>query len=122
MVNRRHRTAPSPQRRLLQSLVPSRHIGTDRGTLSTLADDGPMGAVQRRAGSVAEQMQAEGEKDDIINRVHQDCVECRTSCTANVSSRNPGEQGIGEYNRIDVHCCKERGMYEERSCEAHVPI
>jgi hypothetical protein len=72
--------------------------------------------------SVAEQMHTEDEKDNVVHHVHQDGVACRTSCTANVSSGNPSQEGIGEHNRVDVHCRKERGMYEERRNEAHVPI
>ena len=64
----------------------------------------------RGAISVAEQIQAEDEKDDIVNHVHQDRVACRTSCSANVSSGNPSEEGIGEQNRVDVHCSKQRSL------------
>src|SRR5450432_2660463 len=71
---------------------------------------------------MAEQMQSEREKDDIVNHVELDCVECRTSCTANVSSGNPSEEGIGECNRVEVHCHKDRRVYEDRSNKADVPI
>src|ERR1700733_10874657 len=72
--------------------------------------------------SVAEQMQAEDEKDDVVNDVHQDCVKCRISCSANVSSSNPSEESIGEHNRVDVHCRKEHSLHEERRNEAHIPV
>jgi hypothetical protein len=46
----------------------------------------------------------------------------REGALARVSSGNPSEEGIGECNRVDVHCRKDRRMYEERRNKAHVPI
>ena len=71
---------------------------------------------------MTEQTQAEDEKDDVVHHMHQDCVECRTSCSANISSGNPSGEGIGEHNRVDVHRSKERSLHEERGNEAHVPV
>jgi hypothetical protein len=56
----------------------------------------------RRVISVAEQMQAEEQKGNIVDHVHQDCVEGRTSYAANVSSGYPGEEGIREHNRVPI--------------------
>jgi len=71
---------------------------------------------------MAEDMQAQRKKDDVVDYVHESGVDRRASRSANVSSNEPEEERARRRREVDVHCRKQPGHYEKREHEAHVPV
>ena len=71
---------------------------------------------------MAEKMQAECKQDNVVDYVHENCVDRRASHSPYVPGSDPKEEGVGQRRRVDVHCRKQRSHYEQRKHEAHVPV
>ena len=61
---------------------------------------------------MAEEIQPEPKKDNVVDYVHDNGVDRRASCSAYVSSSDPEEESVGQRRWIDVHRRKQCSLYE----------
>jgi hypothetical protein len=61
---------------------------------------------------MAKQIQAKPKKDEVVDYVHENGVDRRTSRSAYLSSSDPEEEAVGQRRRVDVHRCKQHSLCE----------